>query len=374
MKKLFYSLFGFFFRICRSFPVRRNRVSLVSPHKGGNHDSLMEICDYLNSKGGFEIIFISSSQLDFDSRHIFASIGQIFNFFIMKAMMLATSEYVFLNDNFMPMANLRFSEQTVVTQLWHAEGAFKKFGLMTDLPEDIRTRQQQCSDRLTYVICSSKNVVPVYSKAFGVLEKQVLPLGSARVDYLLREHNTDALRHELEFRHPGCVGKKLILYAPTFRDDPYDDREILSHISPGLFSRELGNEYALLVKLHPQVHNGGTPESAIDVTNYDIADLTLLCDLLITDYSSVCMNFALLNKPCIFFAFDLDKYERERSFCFGYEDYVPGPIVKNFDELIEAIKNPQTADNMQRFREFNFDYFDCDNTKRIVERIISANP
>ena len=83
------------------------------------------------------------------------------------------------------------------------------------------------------------------------------------------------------------------------------------------------------------------------------------------------MDFALLSKPCVFFAFDLEEYEKERSFYFDYESYVPGTVAKTFDEVINAIRNPQNdEEKLRRFREFNFDYVDCNNTKRIFDRII----
>ncbi|MBR5112206.1 MAG: CDP-glycerol glycerophosphotransferase family protein, partial [Clostridia bacterium] len=98
--------------------------------------------------------------------------------------------------------------------------------------------------------------------------------------------------------------------------------------------------------------------------------LTVLSDILITDYSSVCMNFAYLNKPVIFYAFDLDDYNETRSFCFGYEDYVPGTIVKDYKDIPEIIKNPPDSEKIREFGEFNFKYIDNDNTERIIKKVI----
>lgn len=87
------------------------------------------------------------------------------------------------------------------------------------------------------------------------------------------------------------------------------------------------------------------------------------------------MDFALLTKPCVFFAFDLDEYEKERSFYFDYKAYVPGAVAENFDEVLSAIKNPRTdEEKLRRFRDFNFDFIDTNNTERIFNAIISANP
>lgn len=379
MKKLFYSLYALFFNMSRIFPVKKNRIAFVAPHHGGEADSLGILRSYVEKKGGYDIVTISTSDLHIDfssvSRLISSAVRAII-FFTAKAKALATSEYVFLNDNFMPMASLNFSKKAVITQLWHAEGAFKKFGLSAPLQDDVRDREKKCSEKLTYVICSSKNVAPIYAEAFGVDESKILPLGTPRTDMLLCGRDVNKIRAEFDEKHPDCKGKKLVLYAPTFRDDPQTDKNTVSHIDADAFNKALGNEYRLLIKLHPQIHSGETIEGTTDVTEgHDINDLALICDTLITDYSSVCMDFALLSKPCIFFAFDLESYEKERSFYFDYKSYVPGPVVSDFGSVIEEIKNPRKSEEKLRsFRDFNFDYIDCNNTERIWKRIISSNP
>lgn len=378
MKKLFYSLYALFFNLSRIFPVKSNRIAFVAPHNGGSGDSLGTLRAYVEKTGKYDIITISTRDLKLDFSGIGALISSCLKaagFFTLKAKALATSKHVFLNDNFMPMASLKFSPEAVVTQLWHAEGTFKKFGLSAPLTDEVIAREKQCAEKLTYVVCSSKNVAPIYAEAFGVDESKILPLGAPRIDLLLAEKDISALREEFDRNHPECKGKKLLLYAPTFRDDPKANKKLLDNIDMGAFNLELGEEYCLLVKLHPQINAGVSVEGTVDVTHgHDIGDLTLICDMLITDYSSACMDFALLSKPCVFFAFDLKEYEKERSFYFDYESYVPGAVARNFSEVIEAIKNPRAdEEKLRRFREFNFDYADCENCRRIFEYIISAN-
>lgn len=370
MKKLFYRLYALFFNLFRILlPLKSNRVAFVAPHNGGEHDSLGVMKKYVEALGKYETVSVSTRDLKISG---FPSVFKAISFFTSGAAKLATSKYVFLNDNFMPMAGMNFSPEATVIMLWHAEGAFKKFGLSAPLSDDIIRTEKACSKRLDYIICSSKKVAPIYAEAFGTDIAKILPLGSPRVDELLAQCNCSAMRSRFDERHPECRNKKLILYAPTFRDAPEKDCALLSHIDANKFSEELGDEYQLLIKLHPQINSASPVEKTTDVTNEDIGMLTHICDMVITDYSSVCMDFALLSKPCIFFAFDLEEYEKERSFYFDYESYVPGRVAKTFDEVIKAIKNPQSLeDSLQRFRNFNFDYFDCDNTKRIFDAVVA---
>lgn len=375
MKNLFYSLYALFFNISRIFPIKKNRVALVAPHNGGSNDSLGVLKAFLEEKGGYDIVFISTNDLKLDFSGISALIKSCLKaagFFTFKAKALATSKFIFLNDNFMPMASLNFSKEAIITQLWHAEGAFKRFGLSAPLTDEIREREKKCSQRLNYIVCTSKNVAPIYAEAFGVDESKILPLGSPRTDRLFN-NDIEKMRGEFDKKHPECKGKKLILFAPTFRDSAEKDAALLSGIDSKKFTAELP-EHALLTKLHPQIHSSKPIEGATDVTKEDIGMLTLICESVITDYSSVCMDFALLSKPCFFYAFDLEEYEDERSFYFDYESYVPGPVAKDFDAVIENIKNPRNSEEkLHSFRDFNFDYIDCDNAKRVFENIISAN-
>ena len=202
----------------------------------------------------------------------------------------------------------------------------------------------------------------------------MLPLGSARTDRFFLPCDTEKLRAEFDEKYPQCRGKKLALYAPTFRDDPKRDGEIMKNFNAKKFAERFSDEYVLLIRLHPQVHTGEVEagESAIDMTGYpDVGELVQICDLLITDYSSICMDFVLLEKPCLFYAFDLEEYERERSFFFDYEDYVPGRTAKTFDELLDVISSGDFGkDRQEKFKSFNFDILDGKSAERIVDAIV----
>lgn len=374
MKKLFYSLYALFFNLSRVFPIKQNRIAFVAPHNGGTEDSLSILRSYVENKGGYETVFISTNDLKLDFSGFMPLIKSCLKaagFFTFKAAALARSKYVFLNDNFMPMASLKFSKEAVVTQLWHAEGAFKKFGLSAPLTDDVREREKRCSARLDYVICTSKSVAPIYAEAFGVEIEKVLPLGSPRNDLLLGKKNTERIRAEFDKAHPECAGKKLILYAPTFRDSPEKDSKLLESIDTEAFNREFP-DCRLLTKLHPQINSAKPLDGATDVTKgHNIGDLTLICDTVITDYSSVCMDFALLSKPCVFYAFDLAEYEIERSFYFDYKNYVPGPVAEDFESLIKALKSAdEHKEKLKKFVDFNFDFVDSKNSERIYNKVI----
>lgn len=378
MKKVFYFIYAVIFNIFSILPLKKNKVVFLSPHNENFNDSLGAVMEEVIRRDEFRVVLISGKDLKFDTsnvKKIFSSIGKAISFFTVKAYHLATAHYIFLNDNFMPMGKLRFKKNAVITQLWHAEGAFKKFGLDIEQPDDVRELEKKGNTKLTYVVCSSEEVAPIYANAFGVSDYKVLPLGSARLDWFSEEINTDRLRADFDKKYPMCKDKQLALYAPTFRDNTADDERILDNFDVASFNERFGDKYTLLIRLHPQVHsNVRIPDGAVDVCDYEnVTELMRLCDFLITDYSSICMDFAIQDKPVYFYAFDIDRYERDRSFYFDYESYVPGPVAKDFQTLLNLINSTVSETYRKRRYDFNYSNFGTPDGKaaeRIVDRII----
>ena len=332
-------------------------------------DALGAVRDELQKRGGYELIYITRQDLSLSNPL------KAISFFLVKSRLLATSEYIFLNDNFMPMGKLNFRKEAVITQLWHAEGAFKKFGLHIPQNDALRRAEIASNNKLSFVVCSSESVRKIYAEAFGADEKNVLPLGAPRVDYLLKEDNQKKALKAIHKEYPSTKNKKILLYAPTFRDEPERDKEILKNFNISAVKDALGEEYEILVRLHPQIHISDRDTSAaIDVTDYpDVRKLILASDVLVTDYSSICMDFSLLSKKIVFFAYDLDWYTERRDFYFDYESFVPGLVAKSTEDLISAIRSDFQKERNDKFRNFNFSYTDSGSAKRVVDEICSRS-
>lgn len=348
-------------------PCRENLVALISPHNASFKDSLGEVKAELERRGKYEFLEISSREIKGG-----ASPKSILTFFVVKPVKLARAKYIFLNDNFMPLSRTALRKNTVVTQLWHGEGSFKKIGLALNLPPDIERDERRLYRKYTYIVCSSPTLVPLYKEAFDADEKSILPLGTPRTDAFFRPFDYEKARREFDVLYPACKGKKLVLYAPTFRDNSESDSKLMSHFDEARFAEKFGNECALLLRLHPQIHSFHSTVNAVDVTDYpDVGILLRLADLLITDYSSICMDFALLDKPSVYYAFDLEEYSRERAFYGRYEDIVPGKIARSFDELLEAVENPDfSEEQLRKFREYHLGACDGGATVRVLDRVM----
>ncbi|MDL5039894.1 CDP-glycerol glycerophosphotransferase family protein [Heyndrickxia coagulans] len=294
---------------------------------------------------------------------------------------IATSAYFIIDDYYFPLYLIKRIRDTEVIQLWHAAGAFKKFGYSTAGksfgPSEAYTKHVPIHSNYSKVVVSSSEVIPFYAEAFRMPEEDIVPLGLPRTDVLFRKENGLRARQKLFSRYPELRGKKLILYAPTFRGKSHGNTK--TDIGPNFsaMKKRLGAKYALIVKLHPYLPTAtpARPELSGFVYQLDedfsTEEILLLSDFLITDYSSIIFDYSLLNRPIAFFAKDLDAYEQERGFYYDFGSFVPGPVFDRTESLAQWIQNgPYDLEKVQQFAQRFFDDFDGKAARRIAETLI----
>jgi len=359
--------FAGFFNFFRKWKVKKNRVTLIEKLNTGGTGSLYEIkreCE----RRGYDFSYNVITHRDYEVR--LSNIPRLFLLFTKKAYRMATSSYIFLNDNFMPLAYMNPAKETMIIQLWHGLGSYKKFGGSSEKDKNVLKELQAANERVDYIIAGSENIRANYAEAFMVPESKVVCTGNPQVDYYFRDHQIQKHRKRLEKRFPGLAGKKLALYAPTFRGEAGRDDSVLDHFDFERFKRELSDEYCLAVRLHPLVPMGEVPEGVIDLTDYPNVRL-LLCmtDLLIADYSSITVEYSLLNRPVILYAYDKDWYlHQDRGFYFDFEKTAPGPVVTTMSDLIDCIRQGEfDLDKVAGFARLHNDYFDAENASRVLD-------
>ncbi|KKE80447.1 teichoic acid biosynthesis protein B [Bacilli bacterium VT-13-104] len=269
---------------------------------------------------------------------------------------LATSEKVIVDNYFGFLAVTDFKENVTCVQLWHAAGAIKQFGLrdlsIENRPPSAFRRFKAVYSRFDYVVIGSEKMATIFKEGFGIQEKQLLRTGIPRTDFFFDHENLEKAAQSLRRYFPIIDEKKVILYAPTYRDQELHVQELKMDIEK--MYEHFHGDYVLFLSLHPAVKvdiENNHPDFAIDVTTYNINHLLVIADVLISDYSSIIFEYSLFNKPMVFFAYDIDEYAEERGFWEVYEELVPGPVVCNMDNLVEVIKNE--AYDMSGVREFS---------------------
>jgi CDP-glycerol glycerophosphotransferase len=297
---------------------------------------------------------------------------------------MARSRYIVTNAH-LPEWFVRRPGQIVV-QTWHGT-PLKRIGF--DI-EDVQFANARYLEKVaketpnwSYLVSPNAFSTPILRRAFRY-DGELIETGYPRNDVLAspdRHMLTERVRERLGLP----PGRRAVLYAPTWRDDSY--------YGPGKYrldmrldleraAAELGDDHVLLIRRHPNVVDT-VPEVAggfvRDVSAYpDIAELFLVSDVLMTDYSSLMFDYATTGRPMLFFTYDLEHYRDElRGFYFDFEHEAPGPLLGTSDEVIEALRSIDDvgrayADPYEQFARRFCELDDGKAASRVVDRILRS--
>lgn len=279
---------------------------------------------------------------------------------------IKTSQIVFIDGNNFVISNISL-KGTKVIQLWHSSGAIKKFGMDYIRKYPIRNYD--------YMITSGDTAIPYMASAFNMPKENILPLGYAENDVLLNKDFLSSTREKLINKYKDFIGdKKVVLYAPTFRGEAVYNQ---THLEVDLqhLSDLLGDDYRIIYKVHPSLGNLslGNSNRLLNASTHNIYDLFTISDILISDYSSIIYDFALLERPIVLFAPDLDDYTKQRGLYVNYHTFSPYPITSTLSELSEAVKNIDTLTEEDRtyLKRTFFKYTDGQSASRVANFVHS---
>ena len=303
---------------------------------------------------------------------------------------LAKAKYWIFNSN--PRPFLRPGKKQVFVQTWHGT-PLKKIGLDVKKTGNVLTNQSKQksiytkeSKKISYMISPSKYCTEKFISAFGMKEAgktdKVLTTGYPRNDFLFKYTEDECRQIKEKLGIPR--DKKVILYAPTFRDNKYNPAEgfeLANFIDFEKAGETLENDFVILFRAHYFI------SSRIDISKYqgfvydvsnveDINYLYVISDILITDYSSVFFDYANLRRPIIFYMEDYEEYKNEtRDFYFDIEE-LPGPVTKNQEEALSYVlkfdKNFEPDDKYKAFNE-KYNYLDGPMvSKKVLDKIIES--
>lgn len=383
VKKFLYKKFApAVFKFYSRKPINEKLVIFADSSASLLPDNMAEIYDKLNEMGYETRLFLKRKSSKKWYKDKFYEIKNSFRF----TKYYAQCKCLFLTDYYYyAYANKPRKNQHVV-QLWHGCGAFKKWGYSTvDLEwgaDRATLEEYPIHNTYTYVTVSSEKVKKFYSEAFGCDEKIIHADGVPRTDKYFDKKFVSSAREKVLEKHPEIGSRKIILYSPTFRGSSKGKANFTQMLDFIYLKKYLEKEYVILVKLHPFIRKGmnltKTLAEIYDGFVFDVSktipidEAMSAADMVITDYSSLIFEYALLKRPMIFFAYDLEQYDRERSFYFDYEKFVPGEIVKDTEEIYLAIrKNEKDFDKekVEKFSKYFMSACDGKSTDRIIEKI-----
>ncbi|MBR4859390.1 MAG: CDP-glycerol glycerophosphotransferase family protein [Clostridia bacterium] len=320
--------------ICRCLPLQ-NRVLFYTIRGDGTlADNARAVYDALDCK---KIIFAKKLPHP-------VKIKPLAYFYLLTSRVIVTDDYV----RYMSAVRLRKGQSLI--QIWHACGAFKKFGL--DAPSSrSEAEEKSLHSQYSAVIVTSEKCRKFYAGAFGVGEDICLPLGLPRTDRLFTDK--EKMRENVLDKHPELKNKHIYLYCPTFREAEGERIILDPKINWSELSNTLCDDEIFVIRRHPVMDYRLTDReypNILDLTDESTLDLTAASDVIITDYSSVIYDACLLSVPSVFYCPDYKDYER--GFYLEFPDDLPGELVTEGEKLLEAVRrtkeNPP-ADKIKKF-------------------------
>ncbi len=234
------------------------------------------------------------------------------------------------------------------------------------------------SRRWDYLVSPSEYTDDIFRHCFD-FKKEYIKTGYPRNDSLVNNNNKEYI-DALKDKYKIPKDKKIILYAPTWRDNESiaKGKYIFNpHLNFDRFYNSIKDEYMMIVKYHYLIADRldfSRFEGGIKAIDADITDLFLISDIHMTDYSSTMFDYAVLDRPMVFYCYDLDNYFVGRGVYFDFEEYAPGPILKDTDELMEFFRNPDFEPYKEKYRIFREKFShreDGKGAERVVDLIES---
>ncbi|HDR4593459.1 CDP-glycerol glycerophosphotransferase family protein [Bacillus anthracis] len=376
---IYLTIFRLLFNLFRVFPIQKKATFIMS--YGENALSIYE--KMREKKIDLDVVFLYKptckyklkdypevKSYQFETLSIVNMIEAVYH--------LTTSKHVIIDNYFGFLSAVKFRKGTECIQLWHAAGAIKKFGLLATVFKKRNRRAQKrfvkVYNNFHKIVVGSDALATIYADAFNLSQDQMLSTGIPRTDLFFDKMKKKQIISNFLNENQFLRGKKIILYAPTFRDGEIEHFNLNLNLEE--IYKELHQEYIFLIKLHPAVRNKINylkqySDFIFDYSLYpNVNELLLITDILITDYSSIPFEFCLLNKPMIFYPYDLEHYKKQRGFIEDYHTTVPGPVVYSTRELIEVIKkNDFNMNAIQTFSQKWNQYSNGNSSENFVEKI-----
>ena len=331
LKNLFYTLTYSLVRIIR--PVRPDSVILATNRTRTLTDNLRYVYDRIDrERYSVRVFFLSNPAAS--TRHRLAS-----DMRFVAAM--AQTQYTIVDD-FLPLIYpIRLRPGTRLVQVWHALGALKRVGYSREGKNGGPPRTSISHKNYTDVIVSAESIRKDFAEAFGVSIDKVHATGAPRSDLFFDLPEQETVRSMVYAAYPALRDKRVVLFAPTFRGRGKRTAYYpTSYLDLERLGAALGPSDVLVLKMHPFVKDqvsipSSLADRVLDLSDYpEFNHLLLVCDLLVTDYSSAIFDYALLKRPIIFYVPDLDDYTRNRGFYYDFSEYVYGPVARSLDELV----------------------------------------
>ena len=357
--KIVLKIIYFFFKL---IPTNKNKIVFISRQTNDINIDFSMIRDEIKRRD-------PNIKMKFICKRIDKGLVNYIKYFftIIKQMYyLATSKVAIIDSYCIPVCILRHKNSLTILQIWHSIGKIKKSGYQTldsDCGRNGKIAKLMCMHKnYTNIIAGGSAFDKFYEEGFNVKKDILLHYGLPRIDYIL--NNKDKFKKEVLEKYPEFKDKKIVYYAPTFRKYDVD--------GPDKFFNEYNKkDFILIVRGHPNQRLDIDYSKVYECLEFKSTELLTIADYVITDYSSICLEAAILNKKVLFYVYDYDKYMNENGINLDAYKVLPSCASKNIKDIFKIIKTDSYDD--KAYQEFRKKYLPeklGKSTKLIVDYII----
>lgn len=258
----------------------------------------------------------------------------VFTWYLLKSLYhLATANVCVLDSYWPAVSMLKHKKNLTVIQIWHAMGKIKQSGYQSlgrAGGRDAKVAHAMAMHKnYDIIIAGGKSWNPFYCQSFGTRESTLLNCGLPRMDYLLQMEKKT--KEKILKVYPEFSEKTVLLYAPTFRRGWEAHWEELAQCID--FER-----YILILKSHPNQKLDKVAKEVYTCDEFKAVDLLTVCDYLITDYSAIAVEGAVLNKKTYYYVYDYDEYDEKNGLNINLFETMPGCVFRNAKDLTIALE------------------------------------
>lgn len=331
---IFKFIMNFIYCFFKLFKTNNNKVLFISRQSNEITIDFKLLCQKLEeSKKNYKIVVICK-KLDNILKNPISYV-----FFTLKTMYHISTSKVCVIDSYSPLISILKQKKSLkVLQIWHSLAAIKQFGYQTlDKKFGRKSKLSYAANmhkNYDLIISGSDEMIKYFMKAFNYPKNKFVSVGLPRIDYLLNENKN--LKEEVKKKYPKLNTKKVILYVPTFRKDNECSKYVNDLINEIDFEK-----YNLIIKSHPNQILSFDEDKIYTCNNFSAIELLPLADYVITDYSGIAVEAAVLNKKTYYYLYDYEEYKQNNGLNIDIYKEMPGYAFKTAKDLLDNINKKE---------------------------------
>ena len=356
-------LINLIYLLFKLLPTNKNKIFFLSRQTNKPSIDYRMLIEEINKNYSNQKIVVLTKRIDKNIKDMI-----LLNITLMIKQMyhLATSKVVIIDGYNMSISILKHKKKLKVIQIWHSLGAIKKFGYQTlnskkkkNIAIALRMHRNY-----NYIISASSNSIPYFCEAFNYSNNFFKVYGLPRIDYILKRKELN--KNKIIKKYPQFANKKVILYAPTFRDNNhYETKKLVDNINL--------DKYILIIKNHEKIHTSSCKIKGVYyVPEFTSLQLLSIIDYIITDYSAISIEAAIANIPIFIYAYDFEEYNKITGINIDLKKEFPGYVFDNAEELARALDKKYDLKIITNYKNKYVRFTDGTVTKKLTKFIVEG--